>query len=377
MIIYIIKSQLHNLRGISMQRAFNFNAGPSALPLEVLQIAQAEFLNYNGTGMSVMELSHRSNEYDKVHQRAKTSFKELLQISDDYEVLFLQGGASLQFSMLPLNLLAKDKTAAYILTGEWSEKAFKEAKKLGHAKVIASSQEENYTYIPSHANLSLSSQTAYLHITSNNTIYGTQWHSYPELVDIPLIADMSSDILSKKVNIDQFSLIYAGAQKNLGPAGVTVVIIKKELLTKIPEHIPTFLNYGTHVKQNSLYNTPPTFSIYIFALVLDWVKNQGGLDAIETRNKEKASLIYQCIDKSDGFYTPHAKQDSRSNMNITFTLPTEELTNCFLSQAKENGFSGLNGHRSIGGCRASIYNAVPLESCQALVKFMEKFRQIN
>jgi phosphoserine aminotransferase len=360
-----------------MKQVHNFNAGPSALPSEVLKEAQAQFLNFNQTGMSIMELSHRSNAYEEVHEQAKLLLRELLQISDEYEILFLQGGASLQFSMIPLNFLSDDNIALYVLTGAWSEKAYEEAKKIGETSIIASTKDSNYTSIPDHSSIDLPKNSSYLHITSNNTIYGTQWHSYPETGQIPLIADMSSDILSKKINVDSFSLIYAGAQKNLGPAGVTVVILKKALLSKIPISIPTMLNYTTHVKNNSLYNTPPTFSIYMLSLVLSWMKDQGGVEAIEKRNIEKASLLYQSIDDSDGFFIPHAHKDSRSNMNITFNLPTKDLTNKFLEQANENGFIGLNGHRSIGGCRVSIYNAISLEACEAFAHFMSKFKQRN
>jgi phosphoserine aminotransferase len=357
-----------------MKRVYNFNAGPAALPLDVLQRAQEEFINFKDSGMALMELSHRSKEYDQVHEKAISDLKELYHIPNDYEVLFLQGGASLQFAMIPMNFLAPDKVANYSLTGSWSEKALAEAEKLGKTAIISSSKESKYNYIPSINELIPTDDAAYVHITSNNTIYGTQWSDYPDLGNIPLIADMSSDILSKEIDISKFDMIYAGAQKNLGPSGVTVVIIKKDLLKDIPSHIPTLLNYQTHVKNNSLYNTPPTFSIYILSLVLDWVRAQGGVSAVEKINNEKAGIIYNCLDQSNGFYTPHAQVGSRSNMNVTFTLPTEELTKDFLAQSKELGFVGLGGHRSIGGCRASIYNAVPLESCEALVTFMNNFK---
>ena len=361
-----------------MKRAYNFNAGPSALPLEVLKKAQAEFVNFRESGMALMELSHRSKEYDEVHEKAISSLKELYNVPADYEVLFLQGGASLQFSMIPYNFLAPDQVGNYVLTGSWSEKALKEAQLLGNSTVIASSKEDLYNFIPSATDLVPTENAAYVHITSNNTIYGTQWQEYPELSkDVPLIADMSSDILSKEIDVSKFGLIYAGAQKNLGPSGVTVVILRKDLLQRIPNNIPTLLNYSTHVKSNSLYNTPPTFSIYMLSLVLDWVKEQGGIKVLEKRNQEKADIIYNCIDDSNGFYRPHAQKDSRSNMNVTFTLPSEELTKKFLSESKDLGFVGLAGHRSIGGCRASIYNAVPYESCEALVQFMKEFSLNN
>ena len=360
-----------------MERAYNFNAGPSALPKEVLEIAQSELVNFQNSGMSVMELSHRSKEYDAVHEKAKALFKELLAIPDSYEILFLQGGASLQFPMIPLNFLGKNEVANYVMTGSWSEKALDEANKLGNTAVAASSKEDNYRYIPSLNEINVSENAAYLHITSNNTIFGTQWKTFPTIENVDLIADMSSDILSRAFDVNQFALFYAGAQKNLGPAGVTVVVLRKDLLNRIPNDIPTLLNYETHVKKNSLYNTPPTFSIYMLSLVLDWIQKQGGVKAVEAKNNEKASLIYKCIGESDGFYTPHAKEDSRSFMNVTFTLPSEELTKKFISQSKEKGFVGLGGHRSVGGCRASIYNAVPLEACEQLVQFMNQFKNNN
>ncbi|WP_019240388.1 MULTISPECIES: 3-phosphoserine/phosphohydroxythreonine transaminase [Bacillus] len=360
-----------------MKRAYNFNAGPAALPQAVLEKANKEWLNINNSGMSVMELSHRSKEYDAIHEKAIALLKELLNISDDYEVLLLQGGASLQFSMIPMNLLPADKTAAYVLTGAWSDKALKEAKKIGQTVVAASTKEQNYNSIPSIDSLTYSDDAAYLHITSNNTIYGTQWKEYPETGNVPLIADMSSDILSKVIDINKFSVIYAGAQKNLGPSGVTVVIIKKDLIRNDLTDLPTMLQYSTHAKSNSLYNTPPTLAIYLLSLVLEWAKEQGGVEAIEKINTQKANIIYKAIDDSEGFYKGHAQPDSRSHMNVTFTLPNEELTKAFTTQAKEAGFVGLNGHRSVGGCRASIYNAVPLEHCEALVEFMKKFQQAH
>lgn len=356
-----------------MKRVYNFNAGPSALPLSVLEKAQSELLNFNETGMSVMELSHRSKPYDEVHQKAKQLLKETLRIPDSYEILFLQGGASLQFAMIPLNFLAEQKTAYFILTGSWSEKALKEASNIGKTEVIASSKESNYTYIPQEFSLESIDDAAYLHITSNNTIYGTQWHKFPNTT-IPLIADMSSDILSREINVEQFDVIYAGAQKNLGPSGVTVVILKKDLLEKANENIPTILKYKTHASKDSLYNTPPTFSIYMLSLVLEWVQSEGGLPKIELRNKVKAEMIYQTIDESDGFYKPHAEKDSRSYMNVTFTLPSDQLTKAFLEKANEHQLIGLNGHRSVGGCRASIYNAVPMEACEKLAEFMKEFQ---
>ncbi|QFT88266.1 Phosphoserine aminotransferase [Bacillus sp. THAF10] len=356
-----------------MKSTYNFNAGPAALPKAVLQKAQQEFMNFDGTGMSVMELSHRSKEYERVQDNASQLIKELMNIPDTYEVLFMQGGASLQFSAIPLNFLPEGKIANYALTGSWSEKALKEAKKIGHTHIASSSKDDNYCRIPQE--LELSNEPAYLHLTSNNTIFGTQWSKYPSLpADIPLIADMSSDMLSRKIEIEDFSLLYAGAQKNLGPSGVTVVIIKKALLEHCPPDIPTMLNYQTYAKNKSLYNTPPTFSIYMLSLVLEWVKENGGLATLEKNNREKASLLYETIDSSEGFYSGTSSTESRSSMNVTFRLQSEELITDFLQEAKEHGFVGLNGHRLVGGCRASIYNAVPLDSCYALAEFMKKYQ---
>ncbi|MBD3110260.1 3-phosphoserine/phosphohydroxythreonine transaminase [Bacillus sp. AGMB 02131] len=360
-----------------MTRAYNFNAGPAALPEAVLEKANKEWLNINNSGMSVMELSHRSKEYNAVHEKAKALLKELMNISDDYEVLFLQGGASLQFSMIPMNLLPEGKTAAYVLTGAWSDKALKEAKKIGKTQIAASTKEESYTYIPALDQLQYDEDAAYLHITSNNTIYGTQWKTYPDTKNVPLIADMSSDILSTEIDVNQFSVIYAGAQKNLGPSGVTVVIIKKDLIKNDLTDLPTMLQYSTHADSNSLYNTPPTLAIYLLSLVLEWAKEQGGVAALQKENEKKALLLYNTIDESEGFYKGHARPDSRSYMNVTFTLPNEELSKKFLAEAKAAGFVGLNGHRSVGGCRASIYNAVPYAHCEKLADFMKNFQKDN
>ena len=359
-----------------MKRAYNFNAGPAALPEWVLQEAKEHWLNFNDTGMSLMELSHRSADYEAVHNEAKELLTSLLSIPDNYEILFLQGGASLQFTMIPMNLLPKNQTAYYALTGIWSEKALKEASKLGNTAISISSKNENYSYIPNSEQIELPKDAAYLHITSNNTIYGTQWSSYPTNVSVPLIADMSSDILSTPIDVSNFGLIYAGAQKNLGPSGVTVVIIRKDLI-KEDATLPTMLSFHTHAKNNSLFNTPPTLAIYLLSLVLKWVKKQGGVEGIAAINNEKAKHLYDVIDQSNGFYRGHAKETSRSKMNVTFTLQSENLTKAFLQEAKEAGFVGLNGHRSVGGCRASIYNAVPLEHVVELTKFMKEFQHKN
>jgi phosphoserine aminotransferase len=359
------------------KRAYNFNAGPSALPLSVLEKAQQELVDFRGTGMSVMELSHRSKAYEEVHNAAIDSLRELLSIPDNYEVLFLQGGASLQFSMIPMNFLQAGKKAAFVMTGSWSEKAFSEAKLFGEVYEAASTKEGNYRSIPNLGHLQLDADTAYMHITSNNTIYGTQWQEFPDTGDVPLIADMSSDILSKPFDVSKFALIYAGAQKNLGPSGVTVVIIRKDFLAQANTNIPTMLKYSTHAKNNSLYNTPPTFGIYMLGEVLNWAKELGGLDAIAKRNEKKGNLIYDVIDASNGYYIGHAEADSRSLMNITFNLKTPELEKAFLEKAKQEGFVGVNGHRSVGGVRASAYNAVPIETCQAFSEFMLQFQKEN
>lgn len=362
---------------IMSKRAHNFNAGPAALPLSILEKAQSEFLDFGGAGMSILEMSHRSKEYEGVHNKAAALLKELLAIPENYDILFLQGGASLQFAMVPMNFLPAGKKAEYILTGVWAEKAWEEAKRLGEAKVAASTKEENHCRIPAFDKISWSPEAAYLHLTSNNTIFGTQWNKYPDTGEVPLIADMSSDILCKPVDVSKFALIYAGAQKNLGPAGVTIVILRRDILEKANPHLPTMLRYSTFAKDNSLYNTPPVFSIYMVSLMLEWIKEQGGVAAMEQRNRDKAALIYDTIDNSGGFYTAHARPGSRSLMNIAFRLKNDELEKKFLETAKKNGFVGLAGHRLVGGCRASVYNAVPRESCEALQDLMVKFQKEN
>jgi phosphoserine aminotransferase len=361
---------------LQVKRAYNFNAGPSALPLEVLEKAQQELVDFRGTGMSVMELSHRSKDYEAVHNQAIANLKELLTVPDEYEILFVQGGASLQFSTIPMNFLKPEQKAGYIMTGSWSEKAFKEAKLFGNPYQLASTKDSNYNRIPKLEEIQYNPDDAYLHLTSNNTIFGTGWKEFPT-VDIPLIADMSSDILSKPVDVSKFDMIYAGAQKNLGPSGVTVVIIRKDLIEKENPNVPTMLKYSTHAKNNSLYNTPPTFGIYMLGEVLNWVKGIGGVTEIAKRNEEKAKLIYDAIDESNGFYIGHAEKESRSLMNITFRVKGEELEKKFLAEAKQEGFIGVNGHRSVGGCRASVYNAVPYEACKAFSEFMLQFQKVN
>ena len=354
-----------------MQRAYNFNAGPSAMPLEVLQEAQAEFLNYAGTGMSIIEMSHRSAEYAALHAETKELLRRLLEIPDDYEIMFIQGGGSTQFLMTAANFHTK-KYAAYVNTGVWAKKAMAEGKFFGEVYEAASSADKNHSYIPDSFNIK--DGTSYVHLTSNNTIYGTEYRSFPKF-DVPVICDMSSDILSRKVDVTDFDLIYAGAQKNLGPAGVVIVIAKKAFLATARQELPTMLKYATFAANDSLYNTPPVFAIYMVNKTLHWIKKQGGVDAIAQNNAAKAKLIYDVIDGSNGFYKGHAVKEARSLMNITFNLATPELEKDFVAQGKAVGFVGIGGHRLVGGCRASAYNAVPLEACAALADFMKKYQR--
>jgi phosphoserine aminotransferase len=358
-----------------MQRAHNFNAGPAALPLEVLQTAAEQMINFDQTGMSLMELSHRSANYERVHDEAQQRFRSLFRIPENYKILFLQGGASTQFAMVPMNLLSREQRAAYVISGSWGVKAYKEAQLFGDAFVLATSKDTGYRSVPELSKLSLDNHTAYVHVTSNETIEGVQFDQFPSVGHTPIIADMSSDILSRALDVSHFSLIYAGAQKNLGPSGVTVVIVREDWVQQSPAHLATMLRYDTHASNNSLYNTPPTFSIYMMNLVLKWVESQGGLKAIEQLNLKKTDLIYDTIDRSGGFYTGHAEAKYRSRMNITFRLHQEEAEKKFLKEAEQAGFIGLKGHRSVGGCRASTYNAVPYESCLALAQFMQHFQQ--
>ncbi|MBI5248218.1 MAG: 3-phosphoserine/phosphohydroxythreonine transaminase [Desulfomonile tiedjei] len=357
-------------------RIYNFNPGPAALPLPVLEQVKEEFLDFKGSGMSVSEVSHRSPLFEEVLNDAVARFKRLLKLPDDFKILFLQGGASTQFFMVPMNLLPNGSSADYINTGSWAKKAIKEAEILKKScNVIASSEDKNYSYIPK--GFSIDPSAAYVHFTSNNTIEGTQWASFPETGGVPLVSDMSSDMLCKPFNPAPFGLIYAGAQKNLGPAGVTVVIIRDDMLARVPKDIPTMLRYTTHSEKNSLYNTPPCVAIYIVQLVLKWIEDSvGGLEAMERRNREKADLLYGFMDAAD-FYRPTAAKDSRSLMNVTFRLADENLEKKFIAEASQSGLGGLKGHRSVGGCRASIYNAIDLKAVQSLVDFMKAFVDTN
>ena len=359
-----------------MKRVYNFNPGPATLPLDVLKEVQAEFLNFDETGMSIVEVSHRAKPYEKVHNQAKADILELMNLGDDYDVLFIQGGASLQFAMIPMNFASKDKLGSYAVSGIFARNAYKEAVNLGVAKLAASTEDENFSRVPHQDELKVDSNAAYLHICMNNTIYGTEYHYIPE-VDVPLFADMSSDMLSRPLDFKKFSLIYAGVQKNLGPAGVVIVVAKKSLIEKSLDNLPTMLRYDTFYKKNSLYNTPPAFSIYVVGKVARWIKNNGGLKVMAQRNLKKAQLLYNVIDESDGFYKGHAQEDSRSLMNVTFRLPNEDLEKKFVAEALENNISGVKGHRLVGGMRASIYNAMPLEGAEVLAEFMKKFQRKN
>ncbi len=357
------------------KRVFNFNPGPACLPLEVLKRVQEELLDYKSTGMSVMEISHRSKEYDEINDTAIALTRELLGLDDSYHVLFLGGGASTQFAMIPMNFLHSGKTAAYVDTGAWSAKAIKEAQRIGTVHVAASSKETKYDHIPD--KLDIPKGAAYLHVTSNNTIYGTQYQSFPSPGGVPYICDMSSDILSRRREFSAFDMIYAGAQKNLGPAGVTLVIIKQGLLDTCSDKIPTIFNYQTHAKKKSLYNTPPVFAVYIYKLILEWIKLRGGLAAVEKVNMAKEERIYQMIDLYPDYYRGTVKPNSRSWMNLTLRLPSEDLEQKFVLEAKGAGMVGLKGHRDVGGIRVSLYNAVPLEAVDRLVEFMENFKKEN
>jgi len=358
------------------ERIFNFSAGPAVLPVPVLEEAQRDMLSLPGVGMSVMEISHRSKTFDEIINRTEANLRDLLKIGSNYHILFLQGGASLQFSMVPMNFLPADGSADYVLTGSWGKKALKEAKKVGAVNVAATMADGGFTRVPSSDEMSLNPHAAYVHITSNETIEGVQWKREPNVGDVPLVVDSSSDILSRELDVDKYALIYAGAQKNMGPSGVTLVIVRDDLLQRIPENLATMLDYRIHVENKSLYNTPNTWGIYIMDLVCKWLQDQGGLAGMEKLNDEKAQLLYDAIDATD-FYRGHADVDCRSTMNVTYRLPSEELEKKFASEATAQGLDGLKGHRSVGGIRASIYNAFPRAGVEALVSFMKDFERRN
>lgn len=356
------------------ERIYNFSAGPAVLPLSVLEEAQRDLLGLPGVGMSILEISHRSKAFDEIIRGAEADIRALAAIPDNYHVLFLQGGASLQFSMVPMNLLPAGGKADYVITGSWSKKALKEAQKAGAARVAATTEAEGFTRVPAQAELDLDPEAAYVHITTNETIHGVEWKYDPEAGGVPVVADASSDIFGHPLDVKKYAMIYAGAQKNLAPAGVTLVIIRDDLLARSPAGLPTMLDYNTHARERSLYNTPPVFSIYIMRLVARWILEKGGLEGIGQYNESKARLLYDCIDSTD-FYRGHARADCRSVMNVTFRLPGEDLEKQFVAEATKAGLDGLKGHRSVGGIRASIYNAFPREGVEALVSFMKEFER--
>ena len=358
------------------QRIHNFSAGPAVLPLEVLEEAQRNLVSLPGVGMSILEVSHRSKTFDEVIQGCEADMRTLAGIPAGYKVLFLQGGASLQFSMVPMNLLPAGGSADYIVTGVWSQKAVKEAKKVGGVKIAGSTETGNFTRVPAQAELTLDPAAAYVHMTSNNTIYGTEWQWLPETGSVPLVSDMSSDIFSGPIDVAKHAVIYAGAQKNLAPAGVTLVIIREDLLERAPASLHTMLSYKVHAENQSLYNTPPVFAIYVMRLVMTWLLKNGGLEAMDRHNQRKADKLYAEIDRT-GYYRGHAAKDARSRMNVTFRLPSEDLEKKFAKEATAAGLDGLKGHRSVGGMRASIYNAFPEAGVDALVAFMRQFEQSN
>jgi phosphoserine aminotransferase len=356
-------------------RIYNFNAGPAALPLPVLEEIKESFLNYKGCGMSVTEISHRSVWFDDIINDAIARTKRLLNLDDRYKVLFIQGGASMQFAMIPMNFLANG-SADYVNTGTWSNKAIKEAQAMGrNINIVASSEDRNFSYIPK--DIAFNSDAAFAHITSNNTIKGTQWADFPDTNGVPIISDMSSDIMSRPLDVDKFGMIYAGAQKNIGPAGVCMVIIRDDMLDRVPDNIPSMLSYKTYASKDSMYNTPPCFAIYTIQLVTKWLEEtMGGLEKMEAHNIKKGNMLYNCFAESD-YYNATADEDSRSLMNVTFRLPSEDLEKKFIAEATEAGFGGLKGHRSVGGCRASIYNATEMVAITSLVDFLKTFEKNN
>ncbi len=360
-----------------MGRIYNFGAGPSMMPLPVLEQAQRELLDYKGSGMSMLEISHRNALFEEVNDQAQAHIKQLLGMDDSWVVMFMGGGASLQFSMIPMNFLTPGKVAAYAITSTFSEKAIKEAHKVGKAVEVYSSKATGLDRVPRPEELKLPENCAYLHLTGNCTAEGLEYFDYPDTGEVPLIVDMSSDILSRPIPLEKFSLIYNGAQKNIGPAGVTVVMAKKEFLKGRDPQLPTMMNYETFADHDSTYNTPPVFGIYLVDLMSQWLLDQGGLTEMEKRNRAKAKVVYDVLDAHPEFYRGHAQKDSRSLMNVTFNLPSKELETRFVAEAKAQGLAGLQGHRSIGGIRASIYNAMPLEGAQALTDFMEDFWKKN
>jgi phosphoserine aminotransferase len=360
-----------------MARIFNFAAGPSTLPVETLQEAAAKMVDFDNTGMSLIEMSHRGKVYEGVHNETIALIREILQVPENYHILFLQGGATLQFGMIPLAFLHQGMTADYILTGSWAKKAYDDAKLIGAVNVPWDGKAEKYTRMPAQRELKLTPGAAYAHLCSNETIGGIQWQSFPDTGDVPLICDMSSDIMSRPVPWDKISMVYAGAQKNLAPAGMALVIMKDSLAQKARKDLPAYLRYDQHIENNSLYNTPPSFIVWMTGLTMKWIKSIGGLAEIERRRAEKSSLLYNAIEQSGGYYKNPVDKASRSPMNIVWRLPSEELEEKFIKEAKKEGFDGLKGHRSVGGCRASVYNAMPVEGIRKLVDFMKNFTANN
>ncbi|MBM3172196.1 MAG: 3-phosphoserine/phosphohydroxythreonine transaminase [Chloroflexi bacterium] len=357
------------------KRNVNFNPGPAALPLEVLKTVQEELLDYHDSGMSILESSHRAKEFEAINDRTIALVRELLEIGTDYHVLFMGGGASTQFALIPMNFIDDGQIAAYVDTGEFASKALKECQIVAKAHVAFSSKEEKYRRLPKMSEIKYPENAAYLHLCSNNTIEGTQFWEFPDTGNVPLIADMSSDIASRRLDFNKFSLVYAGAQKNLGPAGVTLVIVRYDFLAKCKKNLPAMLSYKTHADNKSLYNTPPVFGVYVMKLVLEWIKGKGGLEGMEKLNAAKKDLLYSAIDAAPDFYRGTADKSSRSWMNVTMRLPDEDLENKFIDAAKKEGLLGIKGHRSVGGIRFSIYNAVSLEDIQKAVDFMGRFRR--
>jgi phosphoserine aminotransferase len=357
------------------KRKLNFYAGPSTLPLEVLEEMKEHIDDFYGCGYSIIEASHRGRVYDDLHNEAVALLHELLGIPDNYSVLFLGGGATLQFAMVPYNLLQEGKTAEIVNSGAWAGKAIKDAQKIGNVRVVFDGSQSSFTTLPEPSSLQTAEDSAYLHITSNETIGGLQWKQWPDTGDVPLVADMSSDILSRPIPLEKFGLIYAGAQKNLGPAGATIIIVRNDLVETSTKNLPAYLSYKTHTEKSGLYNTPPVFSIWGIKLVLQWIKKMGGADAMAERAERKSAVLYTTFEESGGFYRCPVDPKYRSSMNVVFRLPTEELEKRFIAEAEESGMLGLKGHRSVGGCRASIYNSLPEEMVQALADFMKRFAE--
>ncbi len=358
-------------------RIYNFSAGPCTLPLAALEKAQTEFVDYQGAGMSLIEMSHRGKHYDDVHYGAIAGIRKVLNVPDSHDILFIQGGATLQFAMVPLNLLIDGKTAEFLNTGTWVKKALADAEKLGATRILWTGANGNFTRIPANDEYRVGDDAVYVHICGNETIGGIEYHTYPDTGAVPLVADMSSHIMSRPIEWSKLDLAFAGAQKNLGPAGLALVIIDKALLESCKDGLPAYLSYKTHSAKDSLYNTPPVFAIYMLKLTVDWVKSEGGLAAMEKRALARSGALYDTIDRSDGWFRCPVDKASRSRMNVCFRLPTEELEAKFIAEALAADFSGLKGHRSVGGCRASMYNAMPIEGAERLAAFMQTFKQKN